>query len=989
MDTGSHGAVPLEALLAESVWLRRLATSLVRDPAAAEDLVQETWLAALKNPPAADRPLRPWLRTVLENFVRMRARAEQSRTSRERREARDEATQGEIELVDRVEEQRFLAREVLKLEEPFRSTLVLRYYEGLSSIQIAERVGSNDNTVRWRLKRGLELLRERLDRRHGGDRAAWLALLAPLTPAEFAPTTAGAGGKALGGGATSAWLAAGAAVLALVVAVWFAVREPSGSLGLDAQAPGTAHSAAGLGDEGQLEVERREAPSGPVRDQLAAARVRARLVNAEGEPLKEVQALLELTSGGGPSARTGADGAVELEVDGVAVLASSDALELSATGYQTLRVHAPVHPGATLELGELRLRRASTILGEAQDARGDPIEGAEVRLERLGESFGALREPPLTEILLTGAGLERNAPVRVECDAHGRFRFDGLAEGFYRVWIHADGFARQCSAPVGLLEDDLVAFAPFRLEPTIRERTVRGVVVDALGAPVAGVRVVGQRSSLGREFEWSDGGVRATSDALGRFTLAAEPGKPYRFAATDRARFAVGEQRVGDGGELRLELRDWPTLELGLGGEPHGELALEILGATNSDEVAPFTWVCADGAIGVRIERLAPFSLHVTRGSFAYDTPMLDPQRLPTRIELGAPVPQTLDVQVVAHGEPVVGAQVTLKVRPAPMGWSSLPLSATTDGAGLATVMWSGSGIDMLEVRAEGWATESLRLNAFVGARLEVELVRGGELTGVVRDHRGQVVRGALVTAFEEDGSELQSRTGFDGGYRFVGLRPGSWNVIASAPQVSRRPIGTRAFAGFELGVDGTVEVLDGQTTTRDLQLPEPPACVLRGQVVLDGRTHGPRIVELARPGEARALLRVWSDPSGAFEFAAPWPGDYELRCDSLAEGGSRSEVRQRVTLVRGATEFRLELPSALLIVVLDAKLAPEHELVVVVSTPPDGVWTAYARFDAEGRARARIPAGRCRFAVEGVDHPEMELDLRAGETRELSWPPR
>lgn len=984
MDTGSHGAVPLEALLAESAWLRRLAASLVRDPAAAEDLVQETWLAALKNPPDAGRPLRPWLRTVLENFVRMRARAEQARTARERREARDEVTQGEVELVDRVEEQRFLAREVLKLEEPFRSTLVLRYYEGLSSMQIAERVGSNDNTVRWRLKRGLELLRERLDRRHGGDRTAWLALLAPLAPQELAPVAARPASSGV-----AAWLAGAAAMLALVVGVWLAVREPERMEQVAALAGASASSEQAANDGGRTAVERSEPASAPTSNVLAAAQIRARVVDRYGEPLRDVQALLGVTSGNAPSARTRVDGVLELEADGKALLASDDQLELSATGYQTLRVHAPVRPGATLELGDLVLRLAPSIRGSAQNARGEPIEGAQVRLERLGERFGALREPPLTEILLTGAGLERNAPLRVESDSNGRFQFDGLTDGFYRVWIQVDGFARRCSASLAVQSEDGDPFVAFQLEPSIPERLIQGVVVDGLGAPVAGARVVGQRSTLGHDFAWSEGGVRGTSDALGRFTLAAEPGKPYRIAARDATRYAVGEQRVGDREELRLELRDWPTLELGFGGEPGSAFELAIVGATNEPEVEPVTWACADGAVGVRVERLVPFSLQVTRGPFACQTPVLDPRRLPTRIELGAPVAQPLEVRVVAHGEPVVGAQVTLEVRPAPTGWSSLALSMTTDSAGSATASWCGSGIETLEVRALGWAVERLRLDSFVGARLNVELVRGGALSGVVRDHRGQPVRGALVKASQANGGECQAKTDFDGGYHLDGVHPGLWTLSASAPKTPRRANDTRAFVGLEPDVSATVEVFEGRTTTQELQLPEPPACVLRGYVWLDGRVEGPRIVELARPGEARPLLRVWSDPDGAFEFATPQPGDFELRSDSLAEDGLRSELRQRVTLVRGTTEFRLELPGAWLRVALDADPRPEHELVALVSTPPNGIWTAFARFEGRRHVQVFVPAGRCRFAVEGVDHPEQELDLRAGETREIVWPPR
>ncbi|MBL8800743.1 MAG: sigma-70 family RNA polymerase sigma factor [Planctomycetes bacterium] len=982
MDTGSHGAVPLEALLAESAWLRRLATSLVRDPAAAEDLVQETWLAALKNPPAADRPLRPWLRTVLENFVRMRARSEQSRTARERREARDEVTQGEVELVDRVEEQRFLAREVLKLEEPFRSTLVLRYYEGLSSIQIAERVGSNDNTVRWRLKRGLELLRERLDRRHGGDRAAWLALLAPLAPQELAPVAA----RPASSGVT-AWLAGAAAMLAVVVGVWFAVREPEQEPQLAAVASVSAPAAATATDPGRTAVERSEAASAPTRTTLAPARIRARVLDARSEPVSGAQALLEFGDGKGPSALVRADGALDFELPGDSVLASSDVLELSASGFEPLRVYAPVRLGETLELGDLVMRRTGLILGSVRDARGAPLEAAEVRLERLGERFGALREPPLTEILLTGAGLETAAPVRVESERDGRFRLDGVAEGYYRVWIRAEGFARQCSAPVGVLQSETVTLEPFVLAPPAPERLVRGVVVDAQGSPVANARVVGQRATLSREFHWSEGDVRTTSDAQGRFTLVAEPGKGYMIAATDGPRFAVAYEVVGDPGERTLQLRDWPTLELAVRAMPIGEL--EIEGVKDPADGPPFTWQIAEGVIGVRVERTREFTLRVVRGPFVYQRrePARDADALaqPVRIDVGAPVVRELEVRVLAQGEPLEGARVEPRVTGEWPGWISPTPGATTDRTGVAKVVWCGDAITSVWVRAAGWAPYVVREHP-AGDRLEVELVRGGVVAGTVRDHLGRGVRGARVSMDSNTDSVL---TDLNGAYRIDGVGPGRWSVNVSARMPSNVPRKTQSAARSDVDLRGEVTVLAEHVTQLDFELPEPPPCVLRGRVVLDGSADGPRIVELSAPGDSRVLFRARTDPRGDFEFALHHPGAYELRCDSLAEGGSRSEVRQRVTLVRGATEFRLELPSALLSVVLDAAPAPAHELVAVVNTPPDGEWTAYARFDAEGRARVRIPAGRCRFAVEGVDQPELELDLRAGETREIRWPPR
>jgi RNA polymerase sigma-70 factor (ECF subfamily) len=169
-------------LLEHASWMRRLAMSLVRDSAAADDLVQDALVAAMKHPPREDAPPRPWLREVLRNtfFARLRSDA--------RRQRREEST-GERgaqvpstdELVGAVEEQRLLAEEVLELDEPYRSTILMCFYEGLSAAEVAARLEVPAGTVRWRLKEALDRLRRRMDKKHGGDRRAWMLALAPLT----------------------------------------------------------------------------------------------------------------------------------------------------------------------------------------------------------------------------------------------------------------------------------------------------------------------------------------------------------------------------------------------------------------------------------------------------------------------------------------------------------------------------------------------------------------------------------------------------------------------------------------------------------------------------------------------------------------------------------------------------------------------------------------------------------------------------------------
>ena len=103
--------------------------------------------------------------------------------------SRPESLPSSDELLARLESQRLLADAVAKLREPYRSSILLRYYEGLTAVEIAERQGVPDGTVRVRLKRAHELLRESLDRSHDGDRGAWVAALIPL--ADSARSSAG------------------------------------------------------------------------------------------------------------------------------------------------------------------------------------------------------------------------------------------------------------------------------------------------------------------------------------------------------------------------------------------------------------------------------------------------------------------------------------------------------------------------------------------------------------------------------------------------------------------------------------------------------------------------------------------------------------------------------------------------------------------------------------------------------------------------------
>jgi RNA polymerase sigma-70 factor (ECF subfamily) len=230
---------PIERLLHHRAWLSGLARGLVREPGAAEDLAQETWLAALERRPSG--ALRPWLATVVRRILCLRRRGEARRRERERCAARGEELPATDELVERIDTEERLAREVCALREPFRTTLLLRYYEGLAAAEIARAAGIPEGTVRWRTARGLDELRVRLARAFGGKGmlATALVRLAGSPPALGAAATVAAGA-----GLPGAWTAAGIVVAGLLSAVLIVAPEGADSrageadVALDSLLPG-------------------------------------------------------------------------------------------------------------------------------------------------------------------------------------------------------------------------------------------------------------------------------------------------------------------------------------------------------------------------------------------------------------------------------------------------------------------------------------------------------------------------------------------------------------------------------------------------------------------------------------------------------------------------------------------------------------------------------------------------------------------------------
>ncbi|MEQ8766507.1 MAG: RNA polymerase sigma factor [Planctomycetota bacterium] len=172
----------LEAALRDHLgWMRRLARQLVLDPHSADDIVQETWLAAMRSGPRHPGSLPGWLGRVVRNVASNVKRSEARRARRQRLVALEEALPSTLESVERIELQQRVLAAVLELREPLRGTIIQRFQENRTPREIAHREGVPLETVRTRLRRGLTELRRSLDERSGGRRSAWCVGLFALS----------------------------------------------------------------------------------------------------------------------------------------------------------------------------------------------------------------------------------------------------------------------------------------------------------------------------------------------------------------------------------------------------------------------------------------------------------------------------------------------------------------------------------------------------------------------------------------------------------------------------------------------------------------------------------------------------------------------------------------------------------------------------------------------------------------------------------------
>jgi RNA polymerase sigma-70 factor (ECF subfamily) len=138
----------------------RAAYLVVHDAAAAEDIAQEAFLAAVRSLDRFDRrrPFGPWLHRIVVNRA-----IDWSRARTLRREAGDSALAAvaAAPVTDNPHAQP-LAAALAELSPEHRAVIVLRHLLEYTPGEIAELTGLPRGTVNSRLRRGLDQLAERL-----------------------------------------------------------------------------------------------------------------------------------------------------------------------------------------------------------------------------------------------------------------------------------------------------------------------------------------------------------------------------------------------------------------------------------------------------------------------------------------------------------------------------------------------------------------------------------------------------------------------------------------------------------------------------------------------------------------------------------------------------------------------------------------------------------------------------------------------------------
>ncbi len=978
--------IDAEKLLAEARWASRLARSLVRDDSAAQDVVQSALVAALESAPADEGRIRPWLARVVRNFAAQSRRGDAHRSEREQASARAERAPSAAETAERIESQRVLVDALASLEEPYRTTVTLRYLEGLSAAQIARRERVAAGTVRWRLKEGLDRLRARLDRRFGGEQGSWaLALLPVLKRPPLGGIVAGGAAGVLQGVLlmnTMVKIGVAAAVLvAAMVGIRFAVDHGGSGRASLAQSMKDEHAPAldasdvdhpnALADASSTSSRAAAAvsfASASTSEQAATeppTRLHARCVDPAGLPLNGVKVAVQ-----GSFALSTNDGTVTMDVapseDG-----ERTPLVVTLAGRATRFDTAQLERGKTAELGDLVLPPGGSVAGIVVGPDSQPVAGAKVLVSEpeLGERLDLLRRkgPFLTESAPP-------VPTGVT-DADGAFLVEGVPARTVRVWAGSDATRYACTDPIEIAAGEARTGIRLALEPLAPDDVIEGVVLDPDGKPVYFANVLASWTG-----KFSSGSEGVATDAEGRFRIRLRERVMLdmklrdpmgRWADVVRPGVRPGESGVVlqfvRGGQFDLVVADEKgvvTTFSTLFRSADGRDVLSNSGPHDHDGGRVRLRAPAEAFL---VEILAPGHARGRIGP-------VDPANVPASLDGKLERIPGVRGRVLAHGSPLAGA--TIQVHALAPGDRSVISngfstrldprvvdSAHTDERGRFDLTVRDAGTYALVAESEGLATTELspiEVMPEKGAEgLEVSMSEGGSIEGHVLVPSGRNPAGTIVGISRGDGFPRTVRADASGGYRFDRLMPGRWLVVRAQGEVSADRQTTNFIAKYERSEPTwSCSVSEGEVTRCDLDLRNELPCGLVAKVAFGDRPTQGWIFSVQPMGHLH-LTGVGLDSEGHARAEVERPGEYAAILRTAGEGYEAGFSR-RVTLAPGDDTWNLAVRAGALEGRVSGATREAPAYVLYQATlPGDVFFEARSTTGVDGRFRLPfVPAG-------------------------------
>ncbi len=772
--------------LAQTVWVRRLAQNILRDPGLAEDAAQEGSIAAWRKGPSDSHAYASWLATTVRRLAGRLVRGEARRSARERTVARPEALPSTAELVERAEAHRALVAAVLALDEPYRSTVLLRYVEDLPPRAIARRAGVPVATVKTRLARGLERLRKQLEGEHR-DAREWLALLVPFTRSIPAPALV------LGSTLVKSFKIGIAALLVLLVAtgLFFALRPRADSALANLPAAPEASSralAAATVEAGTLESGRvgalppsslsgPEANAAPPEHERLTGRVldlaekpiagaRIQVLHSPSDGFELMDGALEEPARELVATVSDEEGRFGLEVPyGMLV-----ELRVSAAGFGPERLTTKFGGGELV----IHLGASSVLTGlVSRTGDGSPVVGATVRVS---------------------AGTEDAVEHLLRTDALGRYRCEGLAPGRVHLIVAPDQdlmtrWEELELAPGQTLEHDLQVGAG---------ELVRGRVLDErTGAAIAGAEVSA----------WDFVYKTVRTDVHGAFELGGLPARQRTLSARAPGYGRVDLRVLDTAAEVELRLlpgRRATGRVLASSGRPiEGAFVAATASAASEFLERNDVRTAVSGADGrfelADLRADLPHVLFVRASGWGVTFRAFPPgEAQATSLELGDLVLESaagLEGRVLdASGAPRAGVSVALSPCPAdPAARAAATLhgrrSVESDATGRYVLRDLAPGDWSLALHAPALpprVEQSLRLSAGQFLRgHDLCIVEDLSLEGWISDEQGHPLEDAWITAIPEDGSRAAGTFASDaeGHFEIGGLAPGSYTLRAQGPR--------------------------------------------------------------------------------------------------------------------------------------------------------------------------------------------------------------